>query len=765
MRERNDSNNSLRTSLNQMSVSILAVISFISGVYGFVKLFADKDAGLITLISLTVGILLLLGGCLYYAKFWQPEKQDRGQSAFSPTSDEQVKAQAKKERDRKWIRRSAIAGLIAIPILSFSGVAGWFYVQSLPTKNIIVLVADFDGPDPKTYRVTEAVNRQLHQATEKYADVEIQSLNKPITEQEGSKVARTEGEKRKATIVIWGWYSNPGNVALLSAHFEVLHPPKYLPELKQNARGNIQQAAIADLKSFTLQTRLSTEMNYLSLFTLGMTRFAAGDQAGAIARFSDALNQKTDSSSSLNQSLVYFYRGTGYLQKGEYNLALADFTQTIKLYPNFAEAYNNRGLIYLTTGKYDQAIADFTQAIKLHPNFAEAHNNRGIIYLTTGKYDQAIADFNQTLKLLPKDKDAVRTLHPNDSQLKKMSSDWSNLAHPVNVVNVLVLDMDDYIVYNNRGMAFLSKSDYDRAITDFNQAIKLQPDRAFAYFNRSSVYFFKKDYDHSLVDLNQVIKLQPDFALAYLKRGSTYYFKGDFDRALADINQAIKLQPNSASVYVMRGELYIKRGDFDRALADINQAIKLQPNSASLYEIRGEVYIKRGDFDRAFADISQAIKLQPNSASVYVMRGALYREKGDYDRAFADLDRAFKLKPDDAQNYNARGWTYAQKGDFDRALVDLDRAIELKPDGAEIYDSRGFAYAGKHDYSRAIADYNQALKLQPDADYAYLHRGIVYRALGDRPQAIADFKKTLELTKNSKRHQEAEKQLQELGAK
>ena len=296
MRERNDSNNSLRTLLNQMSVSILAVISFISGVYGFVKLFADKDAGLITLISLTVGILLLLGGCLYYAKFCQPEKQDRGQSAFSPTSDEQVKAQAKKERDRKWIRRSAIAGLIAIPILSFSGVAGWFYVQSLPAKNIIVLVADFDGPDPKTYRVTEAVNRQLHQATEKYADVEIQSLNKSITEQEGSKVAWTEGEKRKATIVIWGWYSNPGNVALLSAHFEVLHPPKYLPELKQNARGNIQQAAIADLKSFTLQTRLSTEMNYLRLFTLGLTRFAAGDQAGAIARFSDALNQKPDSS-------------------------------------------------------------------------------------------------------------------------------------------------------------------------------------------------------------------------------------------------------------------------------------------------------------------------------------------------------------------------------------------------------------------------------------------------------------------------------------
>lgn len=105
-----------------------------------------------------------------------------------------------------------------------------------------------------------------------------------------------------------------------------------------------------------------------------------------------------------------------------------------------------------------------------------------------------------------------------------------------------------------------------------------------------------------------------------------------------------------------------------------------------------------------------------------------------------------------------------QKGDYERAITDLNQALKLQPDEASYYDSRGFAYAGKRDYSRAILDYNQALKLKPDAGYAYYHRGLVYRALGDRQKAIADFKKTFELTKNSKRHQDAEKQLQELGA-
>jgi tetratricopeptide (TPR) repeat protein len=727
MSDRDDSNTSLGAFLKNFSAPLLGIISFISSVYGFVKLFAEQDTGLITFISLGVGILLLLGICLYYARFWKPEKQDKGRLLFEPSlSDEQVKAQAKKERRRKLVRRLAIAGLILIPILSGSGFAGWQYLQSLPAKDIIVLVAEFDSPDSKNFGVTETVINQLRQATEQYSDVKIQPLNKSITAQEGSEVARAEGEKRKATIVIWGWYRNTGDIVPLSVNFEVLHPPKELPELGHGSRGNIQQAAISELKSFMLQTRLSDEMNYLSLFTLGMARRAAEDWEGAISRFSDALNQKIEPSSSLNRSLVYFYRGNAYLVQNNLDRALADLNQAIKLQPNLAEAYANQVVIYIAKGDYSHALTDANQAIKLIPDLAVAYNNRGLISMKTGNYDQAIVDFSRTMKLLPEANDSSHTIHPDGSQLGtfKMSN------HQVSTVNLLFTELSDYLVYLNRGTAYLSKGDYDRALADFNQAVKLQPDGASAYFNRAAVYFAKQDFDRALADINQVIKLQPDFALAYLKRGSVYYFKGDSDRALADINQAIKLQPDFALAYLNRGAFYTDRDDHDHAIADFDQALKLAPDDAE----------------------------------AYLNRGSSYQKQGKYDRAFADFNQALKLAPDNAIAYNNRGWAYAQKGEFDRALADLHQALKLKPDEASFYDSRGFAYAGKRDYDRAIADYNQALKLKPDADYAYYHRGIVYRALGNHQKAIADFKRTLELTKNSKRRQDADKQLKELGA-
>ncbi|GHU52814.1 hypothetical protein FACS1894200_13340 [Spirochaetia bacterium] len=69
---------------------------------------------------------------------------------------------------------------------------------------------------------------------------------------------------------------------------------------------------------------------------------------------------------------------------------------------NSAFAYNNRGIAYKNKGEYDRAIADYTQAITLDPNYAVAYAGRGIIYDDyKGDYQRAIADYTQALKLDP----------------------------------------------------------------------------------------------------------------------------------------------------------------------------------------------------------------------------------------------------------------------------------------------------------------------------------------------------------------------------
>jgi tetratricopeptide (TPR) repeat protein len=66
-----------------------------------------------------------------------------------------------------------------------------------------------------------------------------------------------------------------------------------------------------------------------------------------------------------------------------------------------AEIFNNRGIAYRLKGEYDRAVQDYNQAIKLNAKFAAAFNNRGVAYDNKGDYDRAIADYDQAIKLKP----------------------------------------------------------------------------------------------------------------------------------------------------------------------------------------------------------------------------------------------------------------------------------------------------------------------------------------------------------------------------
>ena len=67
------------------------------------------------------------------------------------------------------------------------------------------------------------------------------------------------------------------------------------------------------------------------------------------------------------------------------------FDKAIEHNQNFAEAYYKRGLVYLDLKQYDKAIEDFNQAIKLGSSHAaEAYYNRGVAYLHRERYDKAI---------------------------------------------------------------------------------------------------------------------------------------------------------------------------------------------------------------------------------------------------------------------------------------------------------------------------------------------------------------------------------------
>ena len=98
-------------------------------------------------------------------------------------------------------------------------------------------------------------------------------------------------------------------------------------------------------------------------------------------------------------------------------------------------------------------------------------------------------------------------------------------------------------VYVNRGAAYDNLGQYDRALADYNQAIKLKPDYGEVYGIRAIIYFKRSQYARAIQDMDLAIRFKPDDADDYTIRGAAYYKLGLADLAEADKAKAHELDP------------------------------------------------------------------------------------------------------------------------------------------------------------------------------------------------------------------------------
>jgi formylglycine-generating enzyme required for sulfatase activity/tetratricopeptide (TPR) repeat protein len=160
-----------------------------------------------------------------------------------------------------------------------------------------------------------------------------------------------------------------------------------------------------------------------------------------------------------------------------------------------------------------------------------------------------------------------------------------------------------------RGNADHAKNDYDKAISEYGEAIKFDPENPVAYNNRGNAYYDKKDYIKAISDYNEAIKLNPKYINAYNNRGNAYYDKKDYVKAISDYSEAIRLDPENAKAYNNRGNAYYHKKDYDEAISDYNKAILLNPKFTVAYNNRGYAYRQHGNEAQAQADFDKAKEL------------------------------------------------------------------------------------------------------------------------------------------------------------
>jgi tetratricopeptide (TPR) repeat protein len=242
-------------------------------------------------------------------------------------------------------------------------------------------------------------------------------------------------------------------------------------------------------------------------------------------------------------------------------------------------------------------------------------------------------------------------------------------------------------LYMYRCSHYNDKGDYDHAIPDCNEAIRLDPKELGAYNNRCLAYKNKGDYDRAIPDCNEAIRLDPKWGNAYNNRGDAYYAKKDYDTAIADYTYAIRLDPMYALAYRNRGRVYEAKKDYDRAIADVSAA-----NRLDAYDYSSRCWdraLAGRDLQDALADCNESLRLQPNDAITLGDRGLVQLRLGAFEQAIADYSVAIAQNAKDADALYGRGIAKLKKGDAAGGNADIAAAKALEPDIANVYAGYG----------------------------------------------------------------------------
>jgi tetratricopeptide (TPR) repeat protein len=290
--------------------------------------------------------------------------------------------------------------------------------------------------------------------------------------------------------------------------------------------------------------------------------------------------------------------------------------------------------------------------------------------------------------------------------------------------------------YGNRGIAYNNKDEFDRAASDYEESVRLDPTSAFGHRIRGNAYKLKKDYDRAIAEYDEAISLDPNDALALGNRGAVYYAKQDYDRAIAELSEAIRHDPAFTIAFYVRGLAYLAKHDAAHAIADFDEAIRLDPKFAIAFADRGRANAEKKEYDRAIADYTEALGMEPiERAAASAISGRCWVRfivGRDLQDTVADCTKALNLRPNVVWILNARAFTYLKLGELDRSISDFDAALAVKSnpavahygDAAVLYYGRGLAKQKAGQTQAADTDMWVARSFRPDVAKVVAQYGV-----------------------------------------
>ncbi|PIQ96519.1 MAG: hypothetical protein COV67_09070 [Nitrospinae bacterium CG11_big_fil_rev_8_21_14_0_20_56_8] len=203
--------------------------------------------------------------------------------------------------------------------------------------------------------------------------------------------------------------------------------------------------------------------------------------------------------------------------------------------------------------------------------------------------------------------------------------------------------------YYRGNFSLYSQGDPDRAIAQFQEVLKMNPNFAPAHYDLATAYRDKGMIPQSIAEYEKTLKIHPKFPEAMANLASYYFRDGRTKESAALLENAIKIYPNFIQAHSNLGAILNKLERYDDAIEHLNRTLALDPEFEMAYFNLGNAQFALNRLDEARQSFEHAQNLGIDFLSLHWKLYEIHQRQGNLEEAKRELRIILEIDPENPE--------------------------------------------------------------------------------------------------------------------